>query len=246
MSDAGARVLVTDELERCVRMPLYRAGYDIVVCRPVQRSVIESIIEEEPDILLFGAAREDMDPTRLVRRIRSLSLTKMPAALAVFPMWAEEEAAQAEKCGALSTVVSIDAAAEIVEQCRKVTLSNRLAPDYAQRDRIEEKLRDLSINPGLTGFHYLADAIELCARDQSCFRKLTTQVYPAVGCRRHAGRAAVERLIRHAIEAAWLNGDIEKQYACFGNTIDAARGKPTNSEFIARVTEALRLEAIAK
>ena len=54
---------------------------------------------------------------------------------------------------------------------------------------------------------------------------------------------SVERLIRHAIESAWLRGDMEQQYALFGNTVDEQRGKPTNGEFIARVTEALRLEA---
>jgi len=54
----------------------------------------------------------------------------------------------------------------------------------------------------------------------------------------------IERNIRSAIETAWNKGDLERQYACFGNTVDENRGKPTNSEFIARVTEALRLEAM--
>ena len=63
-------------------------------------------------------------------------------------------------------------------------------------------------------------------------------------CARGSGdRERDERLVRHAIETAWLKGDMERQYALFGNTVDEKRGKPTNSEFIARVTEALRLEA---
>ena len=83
----------------------------------------------------------------------------------------------------------------------------------------------------------------LCARDYRCFGRLSTQVYPMIAREYGASAAAVERLMRHAIESAWLHGDIETQYTFFGNTVDASKGKPTNSEFIARITEALRLEA---
>ena len=57
-------------------------------------------------------------------------------------------------------------------------------------------------------------------------------------------KGQVERDIRHAIESAWMKGDLEWQYTYFGNTIDGNRAKPTNSEFIARITEALRLEVM--
>lgn len=39
--------------------------------------------------------------------------------------------------------------------------------------------------------------------------------------------------IRHAIEVAWDRGDLETLQKYFGYTVSNAKGKPTNSEFIA-------------
>ena len=50
------------------------------------------------------------------------------------------------------------------------------------------------------------------------------------------------RAIRHAIEVAWGRGQQEAVESIFGYTISAAKGKPTNSEFIAMIADKLRLE----
>ena len=52
----------------------------------------------------------------------------------------------------------------------------------------------------------------------------------------------VERAIRHAIEVAWDRGDIDVLNSYFGYTIHNDRGKPTNSEFIAMISDKLRLQ----
>ena len=52
----------------------------------------------------------------------------------------------------------------------------------------------------------------------------------------------VERAIRHAIEVAWGRGQQDVVENIFGYTISAAKGTPTNSEFIAMIADKLRLE----
>ncbi|MBQ1218140.1 MAG: hypothetical protein IIX85_09305, partial [Clostridia bacterium] len=52
----------------------------------------------------------------------------------------------------------------------------------------------------------------------------------------------VERAIRHAIEVAWDRGNVETLTSLFGYSVSGARGKPTNSEFIAMIADRLRLE----
>ena len=54
-------------------------------------------------------------------------------------------------------------------------------------------------------------------------------------------RSRVERAIRHAIEVAWTRGRVETIDLIFGYTIDQNKGKPTNSEFIAMISDKLRL-----
>ena len=47
---------------------------------------------------------------------------------------------------------------------------------------------------------------------------------------------------RHAIEVAWDRGDLETLQKYFGYTVSNAKGKPTNSEFIAMIADRLTLE----
>ena len=52
----------------------------------------------------------------------------------------------------------------------------------------------------------------------------------------------MERAIRHAIEVAWDRGDVDVLNSYFGYTIHNTRGKPTNSEFIAMISDKLCLQ----
>ena len=52
----------------------------------------------------------------------------------------------------------------------------------------------------------------------------------------------MERAIRHAIEVAWDRGDLDVLSSYFGYTISNLKGKPTNSEFIAMISDRLRLQ----
>ena len=52
----------------------------------------------------------------------------------------------------------------------------------------------------------------------------------------------VERAIRHAIEVAWIRGNVDAISDIFSYTISYNKSKPTNSEFIAMISDRLRLE----
>lgn len=238
-----ARILMTPELTRLWRMPLWQAGHDVRECAADGQTVLEAVAREEPDILLLNAMLFGLDAARAARAIRLMPLTRAPAVIALFPGAPEEAMQRAEREGVLCLSGVEATAEEITRRCSGMTTEDRLLPDFARPERVEAMLRALSISERSSGFRYLSAAVSLCARDQDCFFKLSRLVYPAVGRRFGARAASVERLMRHAIESAWLRGDMERQYALFGNTVDEKRGKPTNGEFIARVTEALRLEA---
>ncbi|MFQ8894830.1 MAG: sporulation initiation factor Spo0A C-terminal domain-containing protein [Dorea sp.] len=52
----------------------------------------------------------------------------------------------------------------------------------------------------------------------------------------------MERAIRHAIEIAFTRGNSEFITSLFGYSINPATGKPTNSEFIAVISDYLRMK----
>ena len=70
---------------------------------------------------------------------------------------------------------------------------------------------------------------------------VTKVLYPTVAKMYSTTASRVERAIRHAIEVAWDRGDVEVLSSYFGYTIQSTRGKPTNSEFIAMISDKLRL-----
>ena len=236
-----ARFLITPELARALNAPLYRAGFDVTPCE--HEALIDTVAREEPDALLVNAALFGLDATPLLRAIRAMALSRSPAVVALFPGSPEDAMRRAEDLGAICLGGGELSPEMIVHRCEGLSLSDRLPLNFAEPSRVQAMLRALSVSERVSGFRYLAEAVALCARDQRCFRQMTRLIYPLIGQKYSVSASSVERLIRHAIESAWLKGDMEKQYALFGNTVDEKRGKPTNSEFIARVTEALRLEA---
>lgn len=213
------------------------------VCRFDRRAIPEAAVRGRSDVVIVNALMAGLDASALACEIASRPLLSTPALLAIFPTGRDEELSAAQRAGVVCLNGAETTDEAIVQAVRGMTLDSRLPPAWADGRSVRDRLRRLGVAEGTAGGKYLARAVMLCARDYRCFGRLSTQVYPMIAREYGAGAAAVERLMRHAIESAWLHGDIEVQYTFFGNTVDPSKGKPTNSEFIARITEALRLEA---
>ena len=93
----------------------------------------------------------------------------------------------------------------------------------------------------MKGYQYLREAIILSINDSEMMNSVTKVLYPTVAKTFSTTSSRVERAIRHAIEVAWDRGDVDVLSSYFGYTIQNSRGKPTNSEFIAMISDKLRL-----
>lgn len=107
---------------------------------------------------------------------------------------------------------------------------------------VSEIMHELGVPAHIKGYRYLRTAIVLCVSQPELLNSVTKVLYPTVADRYETTASRVERAIRHAIEVAWDRGDIDVLSAYFGYTIQTSRGKPTNSEFIAMITDKLRLK----
>ena len=103
-------------------------------------------------------------------------------------------------------------------------------------------MRQIGVPAHIKGYQYLRTAILLCVRDSEMMNSVTKLLYPTVAKQYSTTPSRVERAIRHAIEVAWDRGDVEVLSEYFGYTIQNTRGKPTNSEFIAMISDKLRLQ----
>lgn len=103
-------------------------------------------------------------------------------------------------------------------------------------------LLEIGIPAHIKGYQYIREGIIMSFYDRNMLHYITKFLYPSIAKKYKTTSSSVERTIRHAIEVAWRRGNIETLEEVFGNTICAGKGKPTNSEFMALLTDRLRLE----
>jgi len=82
----------------------------------------------------------------------------------------------------------------------------------------------------------------MSVNDIEMLNSITKILYPTIAKQFQTTSSRVERAIRHAIEIAWNRGNIEAIDHIFGYTVNAAKAKPTNSEFIAMIADKLQLD----
>ena len=108
--------------------------------------------------------------------------------------------------------------------------------------QVTDIIHQIGVPAHIKGYQYLRDAILMAIEDDSIINAITKRLYPAVAKKHGTTSSRVERAIRHAIEVAWDRGDVDVLTAYFGYTIHTERGKPTNSEFIAMISDKFRLQ----
>lgn len=106
---------------------------------------------------------------------------------------------------------------------------------------VSEIMHQIGVPAHIKGYQYLREAIVLSINDSEMMSSVTKVLYPTVAKMYSTTASRVERAIRHAIEVAWDRGDVDVLSSYFGYTIQNTRGKPTNSEFIAMISDKLRL-----
>lgn len=124
--------------------------------------------------------------------------------------------------------------AALAEKLRKM-----LSKEEAPKVTIASVLRELGAPTNVLGYKYLIRAIEMQMQSneplgfiKGCYMGIAKE------CGTTGSR--VERAIRHCVGCIWDRGDYDALKRYFGNSINPNRGKPTNSQFITRIAEAVQ------
>jgi len=108
--------------------------------------------------------------------------------------------------------------------------------------RVTAIIHEIGVPAHIKGYHYLREAILYSVDNLDAINAVTKVLYPEVAKRFNTTPSRVERAVRHAIEVAWDRGDLDTLQKYFGYTVSNIKGKPTNSEFIAMISDRLRLQ----
>lgn len=106
---------------------------------------------------------------------------------------------------------------------------------------LRKKLDQIGVKHSLKGYGYIISAVEKCLENRSKLIHIIKGLYTEIAEENSDTVWRVERSIRHAIEVTWTNGNTNAINKIFGHTVSVEKGKPTNSEFIALITDFVSL-----
>ncbi len=120
-------------------------------------------------------------------------------------------------------------------------MRERMSPIDLER-YVTQIMLDMGIPAHLKGYHYLREAILISERDMRTVTSVTKLLYPSIAKRYHTTDQKVERAIRNAIEVSWKRGNVQTFEELFGYSSVSGRQRPTNSEYICRLADKIRLD----
>ena len=227
-------------------------GFDLHFCQKDGIQVLNAINEVNPDVVVLDLFMPSMDGIGVVA-----SAMEKPGKHPMFIVLSNFDSSVLEKevmsAGASYFVLRPYNVKELASRilhlkgsCQPSAGGKPVASHSIQGQSIEIQVTDILHQIGvpahIKGYHYLRDSILMSIENPEIINAVTKQLYPAVAKKYETTSSRVERAIRHAIEVAWDRGAVDILNSYFGYTIHTSRGKPTNSEFIAMISDKLRLE----
>ena len=114
--------------------------------------------------------------------------------------------------------------------------------EYELEKHVTDIMLEIGVPAHLKGYHYLRAAIIMSGKDMEVASSVTKLLYPEVAKHYKTTDQKVERAIRNAIEVSWVRGNTETFEEMFGYSASTGKSRPTNSEYIARVADKVRLD----
>ena len=207
------------------------------------RTLVRKIIDETEEFSVVGSVGDGTEALRLARE-EAPDLILMDVVLpgldgfGVLKQLREQEG-KVPKVILISAFCSDSVVSEAVDLGASYFLSKPVAE---LKNLVTSVIHEIGVPAHIKGYQYLREAIMIAVDDMDVINAVTKVLYPEVAKRFSTTPSRVERAIRHAIEVAWDRGDLETLQKYFGYTVSNAKGKPTNSEFIAMIADRLVLE----
>ena len=226
-------------------------GVSVTLCEKDGQKLLHYIKMQKPDIVVADVFMPNMDILGVMSAIKELPKKERPM---VFVMSSvdnpklEKETLSAGAAYYFIKPFDLTMMAERIIQLsgwrNEVTpliYNSTAVSDTDLEFMVTEIIHQIGVPAHIKGYNYLRESIILAIKDTDIINSVTKTLYPTVAKHHSTTSSRVERAIRHAIEVAWDRGDVNVLNSYFGYTIHNNRGKPTNSEFIAMISDKLRL-----
>ncbi len=251
--DSKIKLLITENHEDYNEESLKlidNAGFEPVFCEKDGEEVLRRIKSESPQIVMMDLFMPKVDSIGIMKAIKrdtNTSATPIFVVLSSFDSPALEREIMSQ--GASYFVIRPYDTCNLLDNLKSLLTNeqrdgsiHKLNSSAYMEVKVTEILHQIGVPAHIKGYHYLRDSIIMSIEHPEIINAVTKQLYPTVAKKFETTSSRVERAIRHAIEVAWDRGDVDVLNSYFGYTIHISRGKPTNSEFIAMISDKLRLQ----
>ncbi len=256
-------VAIADDNERMLRLleNIVSGDRDLNVVGTAKdgEAAYKLIKDKEPDVVLLDMVMPKLDGIGVMDRVHNEGgLKKTPSFLIISAVGHEQITETAFAHGAdyyIMKPFSNEMVLNRIKSIRNVrtmpdmkmvnayeTVKKESSPEKDLESEITTIIHEIGIPAHIKGYQYLRDAIMMSVLDMDMLNSVTKVLYPGIAKKYHTTASRVERAIRHAIEVAWGRGKMDTIDEMFGYTVSNYKGKPTNSEFIALVTDRIRLQ----
>lgn len=226
---------------------------EISFCSKDGYTVLEEINNQKPDVVIIDMFMTRTDAIGVLKSFDRAAGTHTPIFIVASSFDSDVLQKEVMNCGGSYFVLkpyNAQSLAMSVAELYKTRNSNikpfpavmKNDPSTSMEVKVTEILHQIGVPAHIKGYHYLRDSIIMSVEHPDIINAVTKRLYPSVAKKYDTTSSRVERAIRHAIEVAWDRGDVDILNSYFGYTIHNSRGKPTNSEFIAMISDKLRLQ----
>lgn len=248
------KILISDDdKEFCSQCSavLRSYGFETVIAPKEGYLLVDKIRETQPNVVLMNVFMPHLDAIGVIKNTHESTVNPMPMFMVMVtydnPLL-ERELLCAGVSYCFLKPFQVEIVAERIVQLSGLKSQSALSFSNSNSNAkpdlelmVTEIIHQIGVPAHIKGYHYLRDSIVLAVNDSNIINSVTKQLYPSVAKMHDTTSSRVERAIRHAIEVAWDRGDVDVLNSYFGYTIHNTRGKPTNSEFIAMISDKLRL-----
>lgn len=220
-------------------------GYDVIVTHKDGSEVLKHLEQNTADVLLLDAFMPKVDAIGVMKGMEQLKLKKKPLTIVMSYSDSSNLEQQILSAGADYYFLKPFDVQVLAERIGQLTGFNSEVNGITESSLdviVSDIMHQIGVPAHIKGYQYLRYAIILTVNDYTMMNSVTKELYPTVAKMFKTTSSRVERAIRHAIEVAWDRGDVDVLSSYFGYTIQNSRGKPTNSEFIAMISDKLRLK----
>lgn len=196
-----------------------------------------------PDILIVDAVLPGMDGLGVVDRLQEMLGDRMPRVIGGSMMAFSDEGFRKRGAHAIVRVPWERSQLHDALVNELAEIDHQIDWDAAQPayERACSLLEEMGMHASLKGFTYLAWAAALAYVSEARLFAVGKRLYEPIAERFHTTPQSVERLIRHAVESTMDAAKVRGVYGLFGNTIDPARGKPTNAQITGMLVQRMRV-----